>query len=174
MIGLKRGIVKLTPHQKQWGIYFIKEKKRLQKSLGQKVIAIEHIGSTAIKNISAKPIIDIAVGIKKLKDGRQLIRSLEKLGYHYRPLAGLKNQRLFFAKGPESNRTHYLHLVKYNGQTWKKHLFFRDKLNSNKKIAKQYSALKKQLAKKFSQDRQSYTAKKHGFIQSVLKNGKLK
>lgn len=168
MIGLARGKVKLVPHQKQWELNFSKEEKKIKKFLNKKVIFVEHVGSTAIKSISAKPIIDMALGVKTFREAKTLIKPLSKLGYLYRPEASKTNQRLFFRKGSNNKVTHHLHLIKYNGQVWKSFINFRNCLNQNQSLALRYSELKKDLSKNYANDRKKYTAQKNNFIKKVL------
>src|SRR5258708_935131 len=122
MIGLKRGIVRLLPHNPTWILIFEKEKQFLLSKLGDLIIDIQHIGSTAIPGIPAKPIIDISIGIKSMKNSKSFIKLFKKLGYEYRPDFGGPNIQLLFVKGPETLRTHYLHLMKYAGAIWKNDL----------------------------------------------------
>ena len=169
-IGLKRGSVKLVRHNTSWKKLFEKEKNNLKKILGKSTVDIKHIGSTAIPRISAKPVIDVLVGLGSMKNSRRFIKILEKQGYFYRPKFGHIKQHLTFAKGSEIKRTHYIHLVKYNGVIWKRDLLFRDYLRAHSHRAKQYDQLKKKLAKKFTDDRRKYTLNKKNFI---LKNNEM-
>ena len=130
---------------------------------------IQHVGSTAIPNIPAKPIIDISVGIMSLKKAKTVIKSLKALGYEYRENGSIRGKHLFFAKGSEERRTHYLHLIKYNGEIWKNDLLFCDYLCKHKEMAVKYANLKTELANKFSTDRGAYTNAKSKFIRTVIK-----
>lgn len=172
LIGLKRGTVKLVPHNHKWAKLFQIEKKRLQNGLGYQVEAIEHIGSTAVNRMLAKPIIDIAVGIASMRDSKKLVNPLKKLGYEWRQHVGGPHVRLFFAKGPESKRTHYIHLLKYNGEIWKDQIAFRDYLKLNRQVALRYNKLKELLEKKFKDNRTYYTAAKTKFIHSIFKKAR--
>jgi len=148
MLGLKRGTVKLTSAHNKWTELFEKEKKLLFDTFGNQIIAIEHVGSTAIPGTPAKPLIDINVAISPLNDSHvdEFIAPLEKLGYHYRhKFPG----RHFFAKGPESKRTHHLNLVEFNGDEWRNSILFRDYLKNNKPAREEYAALKEKLALQF-------------------------
>lgn len=177
MIGLKRGTVKLVPHNKKWAKLFLKEKKLLQKTFGGKIVAIEHIGSTAIPGIPAKPIIDMNIGVKSLRSTLLMKKKFEKLGYKHRPFKPgrapkeLKHQELY-AKGPESKRTHYAHVTVYNNSYWKNDLLFREYLRKYRGRAKEYANLKRKLEKSFADDRYKYTAAKAKFIQDTLKKAK--
>ena len=98
---------------------------------------------------------------------KEFIKPLKTLGYQLRPQVSTR-KHLLFVKGRESNRTHYLHLVKFNGQIWKNDTFFRDYLNKNKKVAEAYEKLKEELAEKFAKDRGRYTKAKEKFIEKII------
>ena len=166
LVGLKRGKVRVVPYQKAWAEEFEREKARILKVCGSKVIVLEHIGSTSVPGLAAKPIIDIAVGIKKFKDAEKLIRPLNTIGYRF--YKSFQRQRLFVAKGPDERRTHYLHVMRYNGVKWKSDQLFRNYLRSHPTVAKQYGELKRKLAKIYQEDRHAYSDKKDSFIKSVI------
>jgi GrpB-like predicted nucleotidyltransferase (UPF0157 family) len=171
MIGLKRGTVKLSPYSKEWAILFEKEKSILQNALSWVALDIQHVGSTAIPDMPSKPIIDIAIGIKTIKDLRDWIKPLQKAGYLLRENAS--NCRvLCFAKGSEDKRTYYLHLVKYHGEIWNNYLAFRDYLMINRESAQQYSPLKEKLAEKYSDNRGKYTTAKADFVRKTIKTAR--
>ena len=131
-------------------------------------VAIQHVGSTAIKGISAKPIIDILLGVKSLVIARDLIPKLEDCGYEYKSKDKVPN-RLFFAKGEDSNCTVYLHVAEAESDYYKDKLLFRDYLNNNSSRAKEYDNLKHKLAMQHASDRDSYTEAKTDFIMQTLK-----
>lgn len=172
MIGLKRGIVKIVPYRKEWAKLFEKEKKRLEKALGNKVVDIQHVGSTSIQNMPAKPIIDINVGIKMMKNSGKFIKLFKSLGYEYNPKFGSGRTHMVFIKGNRVSKTHHLHLMRYNGDIWKKHLSFRNYLHEHKSDAKKYEQLKKSLQKKFTNDIHSYIINKAEFIKNIIKKAK--
>ncbi len=169
MLGLKRGTVKLASHHKEWAKLFKKEKRLLLKTFGKKIINIQHIGSTAIFGVPAKPIIDIEISILSLDRLYVLkfVRPLKKLGYSYMHKFPTRH---FFAKGPEENRTHHLSLVKASSKKGlKETVLFRDYLKNNAGARKEYIKLKQKLVKKFASDRKSYTLGKEKFIKKILK-----
>lgn len=166
MIGLKRGTVKLVPHNPEWDELFRTEKAKLLEMMGGLVIDVQHVGSTAIPTISAKPIIDIAVLVKSLKKAKEYVGKIETLGYQKKQEN--RPERLFFTKGPEENRVIYLHIGDESTDYVKNMILFRDDLIQNPTEAKRYSELKKELAKKFSDNREQYTAAKEKFVQEVL------
>jgi len=170
MIGLKRGTVKLVPHNPKWDELFQVERARLLEILDGLIVDIQHAGSTAIPTISAKPIIDIAVLVRSLKGVGQYIGKIEALGYQkkqeHRP------ERLFFTKGPEENRIVYLHIGDENADYIKNMILFRDYLIKNSTEAKRYAELKMELAEKFADNREPYTAAKEMFVREVLEKAK--
>ena len=168
IIGLQKKKVKLLSYKPGWKRLYKKEEELLRSSIGKYIEDIQHIGSTAIPGVKAKPIIDIAIGVKSLEVGEKCIKPLEKLGYEYRQDAGLKG-RHFFAKGGKKNRTHYIHIEKINSQFWKNHILFRNYLRKHKKAVKEYNELKEKLAEKYRDDRDAYTVEKAIFIQKILK-----
>jgi GrpB-like predicted nucleotidyltransferase (UPF0157 family) len=171
MIGLARGTVKLLPYNYRWIELYKQEEKLLFSLIGQYVIDIQHVGSTSIEGLDSKPIIDIAAGVKSLDDVESFRDLLEDAGYQYRGSAGVEG-RVMFAKGSEDSRTHYLHIEVYDGDLWKNHIYFRDYLRLNKKSVEEYSRLKKELARKFNEDRESYTSAKNDFINFILKKAR--
>jgi len=166
MIGLKRGTVKLVPHDKQWAEVFKTEREILLKSLGDSVVDIQHIGSTSISGMDAKPIIDMSAGVRRLKDADTLVRPLHRLGYKFYRKFG---RQVLFAKGPDEKRTHYLHVMRYKGAKWNSDLLFRTYLRSHIQRAKVYADLKSRLAKQYPNDREKYTAGKNRFIKETLR-----
>lgn len=169
MIGLKRGTVKLLRYNPKWRVSALEEIDVLKKAIGSIALDIQHIGSTAIPGMSAKPIIDIDVAVKSLKLLNDLIVPLKKLGYRYR--VGELEKRLF-VKGPNEKITYHLHVIELDSDLWNNDLLFRDFLRKNKKEAKQYSELKKELASKFYNDRKSYSSGKEDLIKAILVKAK--
>ncbi len=168
VIGLKRGTVKLLPFNRNWAKSFEREKKYLVSKLKDLVIDIQHIGSTSIPGMTAKPIVDIAIGVKTMEGSKKYIKILENVGYKFINNFGNLNTHLFFVKGEESNRTHYIHLIKHQGKIWEHYIFFRDHLSKNKSAAKKYVSLKQKLAAQFADNRKLYTAAKGSFIKSIF------
>ena len=165
--GLKRGTVKLVPHHPEWDALFRAEKAKLLEALGDLIADIQHVGSTAIPTISAKPIIDIAVLVKSIEEACRQVAKIEALGYQRKQEN--KPERLFFTKGPEENRIVYLHIGDTSTNYIQDMITFRDFLIQNPSQAKKYMEIKSKLAEKFADDREHYTAAKEEFVQDVLK-----
>lgn len=165
MIGLLSGIVQLVPHQPEWATLFETEKQRLQTAIGSYILDIQHVGSTAIPHIPAKPIIDIAIAVKSFDEATVCIAPLEAIGYIYRGENGIPRRHYFRRGNP---RTHHLHMLEIDSDDWQKHLLFRDYLIKHPAVAQQYATLKTELAHQYSDDRPHYTTAKMPFIQEVL------
>lgn len=149
---------------------FEQEKKRLQAALGSNVIAIEHIGSTAVPGLAAKPIIDLLVGVRSLAEARSSCRErLEALGYAY--IAEYESWlpgELLFRKGVPGPWTHHAHLLEPSGPRWDEYVQLRDYLRRHPEIAAAYAELKKALALVFGDDIARYRDAKRPFVQAVI------
>jgi GrpB-like predicted nucleotidyltransferase (UPF0157 family) len=167
-LGLKRGEVRLVPHQPEWQSRFTKEKRRLTDLLGEMGIQIEHVGSTAVPALPAKPIIDIAIAVRAIEDIVHWPATLEPGGYTY---FGDREGRgdHFFAKGPENCRSFYLHVVPRESCRWSDYLRFRDLLRADASLREEYAQLKTGLCEAHSRDRAVYTSAKAALIRRVLK-----
>ena len=143
------------------------EERELLGALGSVILDIEHIGSTSVPGLAAKPLIDIIVSVSSLNDYKKAIKPLEALGYEYMP-ERVFSDRVFFPKGPGENRTFHLSLVEKNSKQWTETLIFRDYLRSHPQKRDEYMNLKEDLAQRFADDRKSYTEGKDAFIKSVL------
>jgi GrpB-like predicted nucleotidyltransferase (UPF0157 family) len=166
MLGLERGIVRLVPHVERWHELFAEEANQLRAAVGECFIAVEPVGSTAVCNLSAKPIIDIADAVREIADVEKCVAPLRRIGYEYRGEQGIPG-RHFFGKG--SPRTHHLHVVELDGDLWRNHLLFRDYLLRHRGTAEEYEELKKGLAEKYKENREAYTEGKAAFIEGVLR-----
>lgn len=168
MLGLKSGTVRIEKYNPEWKSEFEKERINLEIALSQYDINIQHVGSTSITGCSAKPIIDIAIGVESLECGEMLIPLLEKIGYIYDGDGKIPG-RHFFKKGNGELRTHYIHVEPINGELWNNHIMYRDYLNNHFELVKEYSTLKESLETEFANDRDGYARKKDPFIEGILK-----
>lgn len=160
--------VVIADYDPQWPILFEEEKGRILGVTGERVLAIEHIGSTAVPGLGAKPVIDIMVGVRRLADAKECVEPLRSIGYKYEPEAEAEiPERRYFDKGLPGARTHHLHMVEVSSDFWERHLLFRDYLRKHPGVAGQYYRLKKELAARYKTDRAGYTEAKTAFIRSV-------
>jgi GrpB-like predicted nucleotidyltransferase (UPF0157 family) len=171
MIGLEPGIVKLSPYHEEWSHLFEVEKKQLQGAIGEYVLDIQHVGSTSIPGIPAKPIIDIGIAVSNFEEAAICIAPLEQLGYVYRGENGVP-RRHYFRKG--NPRTHHLHMNEVTSRDWENQILFRDYLRQHPEAAQEYAALKTRLARQYERDRERYLFEKALFIEEVLRLARLK
>lgn len=165
MFGLERGVVKLVPYTPEWKRLYEVEKTALHMIVGFYILDIQHIGSTSIPGMLAKPIIDIAIAVADYEEARVCIPLIEGLGYEYRGERGIPRRHLF-AKG--NPRVFHIHMLEIDSLEWQNHLLFRDYLCQYPYVATQYAELKGQLASKYPQDRLAYQDGKAAFIERVL------
>lgn len=158
--------VVIVDYNPQWPTQFEQEKALLEQTVGDKFIVIEHIGSTSVLGLGAKPIIDIMAAVKQLVDAEFCVKLLGKIGYTYVPEFNVYiPERRFFYKGKP--RSHNLHVVEPKSEFWKRHLVFRDALRSHPEIRESYYHLKVKLAQQYRFDRDAYTDAKTEFIRAV-------
>ena len=161
--------IELEEYKPEWKQLFSKESELLQETIGSFLCGtIEHVGSTAVSGLAAKPIIDIMFGIKDLSSSKEAIDALSAIQYCYYPYK--KEVMHWFCKPSPELRTHHLHLVPYLSDLWNERIRFRDILRNNPEVAKNYQQLKVSLASEFHSDREAYTNSKWPFIKEVLCN----
>jgi len=158
--------VYLQAYDLQWLHAYQIEANRLQASLGKDLLGIEHIGSTAIPNMDAKPIVDIMLGIADLGDSEPIRQKLIKLGYHYFGEANVAG-RLYFLLCAKHD--YNLAVCQYQASIWQNNLLFRDFLRAHPEIASQYSQLKQKIVASGVQTLLEYSNHKQDFIENVLR-----
>lgn len=167
-VGLKQGTVEIVDYNPNWVVEFEMESARLKAVLPSSMYPYEHIGSTAIAGMPAKPIIDFIVGVTNLKHALDQISILEQLGYEHR-INGDNESRILFVRGSPECRTHHFSFVIRGSQQWNDSIGLRDLLRSNPDLARRYADLKQKLALLYSKDRASYTKCKEPFFAEVFK-----
>lgn len=160
------GPIIIAEYDPAWPVLAAGEIARIRSALGNRLLAIEHVGSTSVPGLAAKPLLDLMAGVPTLDDGFACIPLLEPLGYVYRPGDTIPD-RVYFNKGPEDARSHHLYLVEMNGEYWVRHMVFRDALRADPALAADYAALKHRLAAQYGTDRLGYTEAKTDFITAV-------
>jgi GrpB-like predicted nucleotidyltransferase (UPF0157 family) len=136
-------------------------------SLGKIVRRVEHIGSTAVPNLAAKPIIDLDVVLASEKDLPEAIRLLAGLGYVHEGDLGIGGREAF--RWPEGEARHHLYVLLEGAEELTRHVAFRDALRADGALRDSYARIKRVLALRFPGDRESYTAAKSDFITAALK-----
>lgn len=187
IIGLEKGKTALYDHDFAWNTEAERTINLLKDILGEVAKEIAHIGSTAINTVKAKPIIDIALAVTNFSDVIPYNQELENHGFYYRHAVDNTNkyitgkidfdtedicQLLYacggFYNGSNNLQTHFIHVVKTDSIEWRNYIVFRDCLNANPSIAKEYENLKIKLCNEFADNRAEYTARKHEFITSIV------
>ncbi|HEX4068969.1 MAG TPA: GNAT family N-acetyltransferase [Candidatus Babeliales bacterium] len=170
---LKKDHVDIVPYNPEWPTMAKQEIKKIRESLFlNKIVDIQHVGSTAIQGVSAKPIIDIQIAVNSLDEMKTIaIPALQKLGYEYW-FENPDPKRMFFVKGMPpfgEQRTHHVHIFEHDSDHWRNKIIFRDYLRAHPDVANDYVQLKNQLASEHMYDREKYTDEKLEFINRVLK-----
>jgi GrpB-like predicted nucleotidyltransferase (UPF0157 family) len=159
--------VEVTLHNPKWREAFEVESKSVADALGENVVAVHHIGSTAIPNIYAKPIIDLLVEVKDIIKVDEKSLAMESLGYEVMGEFGIPGRRFFRKDDQEHIRTHHIHTFEIASAQVERHLAFRDYMLAHSEEAQKYSELKRELAKKYPQNIDKYINGKDGFIKEM-------
>lgn len=165
-IGLRMGTVKVEQHNPEWETTAKNTIEQLKDILKNAAVDIQHVGSTAIKKICAKPIIDIVIGVSKLDDILPFNENLKGNGFFF--CGQVHPEQYLYVCGHDDFRSHHIHVVTYNSKAWNNYLNMRDYLNSHDDDAQAYSEFKKSLANQYPEDRETYTAMKSDLINEIL------
>lgn len=163
--------VEVVPYNTDWPSLFKLEADEITAILGQEVVAIHHIGSTAIPRIAAKPIIDVMVEVHDIGKIDRFNNTMVERGYKPKGEFGIAGRR-FFIKGGDASRTHHIHMFQSGNTELQRHLDFRDYMIVHPEDAEAYARLKEELARKFPTDIEGYCAGKDGMIEEI--DGKAK
>ena len=169
--------INLEDHNPQWAIQFLQLKAIYQFHLNGHILSVEHVGSTSIPGIKAKPIIDIDIIVENPESVSFVIHQLEKLGYVHSGDLGIKGREAFrrvsskvpFVRPPQEWPLHHLYVCQKGIDSLRNHLLFRDYLRNHPEKARQYSALKETLVKSVNDDIDLYVEGKTEFICDILK-----
>lgn len=173
-IGLKKGEVVLCDHDPQWEEYAEQTIRRLYGILGDVAIEIQHIGSTSVKCIKAKPVIDLIVGVKDFEQILNFTPALETNGFYFIGFEGKERQPVY--QCGEYDRvqkempllTHYIHVVLFGSAQWHTYLNVRDYLNCHSDEAKLYEQVKMQSSRKNGGSLRDYHADKEMFVAALI------
>jgi len=159
--------IELVDYNPQWAEQFLVEQRALSCALAEWLVGLpEHIGSTAVSGLAAKPIIDIMAPVASLETSVAAIVAAQNIGYVHFPYK--PEVMHWFCKPSPERRTHHLHVVPLGSPLWRERLAFRDALRANATLRAEYQALKLQLASQHRRDREAYTEAKTPFISKVL------
>src|SRR5438477_6196865 len=159
--------IHVVPYDPTWPVRFAEERAALAGVLAPWLAGpIEHIGSTAVPGLVAKPVIDIMAAVESLDASRPALAAVAALHYVYFPYRA--EIMHWLCKPSDEVRTHHLHLVPYGSTLWRERLTFRDRLRADPRVAAEYAALKLSLAAKYEFDREAYTNAKESFVRRIL------
>jgi GrpB-like predicted nucleotidyltransferase (UPF0157 family)/8-oxo-dGTP pyrophosphatase MutT (NUDIX family) len=162
--GLPRGKLIIKNYNPLWALFYKYEIFNIMFNIKNQDFIYEHIGSTAVKGLSAKPIVDICIGINKYRDFFPYVKKMENIGYQYRGEYGIP-KRHYFVKS--DLRFYHVHVFEKRSQEWKSHIKFRNMLLKNKKLRSDYDRIKKKLVAHHV-SREDYQKIKGDFINKVL------
>lgn len=166
MIGLGRGIVELSDPDPDWTDLADGYIGSVRRSLGDALLDVQHIGSTSIRGIRAKPIIDLVAIIVPNADMDPVIDGLSSIGFDYRKreLSG----KALFAHAPGGERKCLLHLMPEGHPDWERYILFRDRLNADPRQRAEYVTLKESLVVEYHDDPRSYVSGKDDFVSAII------
>ena len=160
-------MIVLVEYDPGWPTLFHELSIPVQNALGDIAVGIEHIGSTAVPGLLAKPVIDIDVVIRSLSDLPIAVTRLAVLGYTHQGDLGIHGREAF--RAPASSPAHHLYVCPVDGAELRRHRQFRDYLRTHPEVANKYAALKRDALRRFPLDRIAYTTAKSDFIEEVLR-----
>jgi GrpB-like predicted nucleotidyltransferase (UPF0157 family) len=163
MLGLKHGLNRLVDYDPSWEIEFAAERDRI----GKTAKGIQHYGSTAVDGMRAKPIIDILVGVRPLSDWERCLEPLIELGYDYAEHAGVPGHYIFGKGRDSTERTHLVHVVEFEGESWRSNLALRDALRRDESLRQSYVAVKEAAISEAPVGRARYNELKRDFIDAA-------
>ncbi|MGO0883095.1 GrpB family protein [Clostridioides difficile] len=166
MEGVERYKVRLLPYNQKWSTEFLLAKKQIETTWKDNILDIQHVGSTSINVICAKPILDIAIRLKSIDNMN--VKSMIELGYDYcRQQNNNSNHYLYVLRGRNQISLRHIHCYSSDDKEFLQLVGFRDYLNTHHDVAFQYAKLKIKLAKQYPDDRQFYTIGKEEFIKGI-------
>lgn len=157
----------VVPYNKKWPDEFAAIKKEIEDKLGDLIIRIEHVGSTSVVGLSAKPIIDLDVVIQDYSVFDEVIIKLKEIGYNYQGDLGIKEREAFFYDGKPHLQTHNLYVCPQNSRELNRHITFRNYLRDHPEAVKKYSQVKIEGAKLYPSDIDKYLEHKTPFIHEI-------
>lgn len=162
--------VRLAEADAGWPAQFEAAARPLRQAFDGCTCEIEHIGSTAVAGLCAKPVLDLLLGVPQLADVAPRMAALAALGYRYRPEHEVQlPERRYFTRDADATRLRvHLHVVVQGGPLWREHLAWRDALRADVALRARYAALKRALAQHHAHDKAAYTAAKAPFIRAAL------
>jgi GrpB-like predicted nucleotidyltransferase (UPF0157 family) len=158
--------VRIVDYDRAWPVMAEQELRRIKETVGDVAVRLEHVGSTAVPGLAAKPVIDLQLSVDVMEPRERYVAPLERLGYLFAPAPESPDYH-FFAKPPERPRTHHLHVCKTGGEHEFRHVAVRDFLRSHPDEAACYAALKREVVARHPQDRLAYIDGKDEYVMAL-------
>ena len=167
-LGLRKGEVRLSEHNRQWSFVYALIASEISTVTGIHADRIQHVGSTSVEGLAAKPILDIVLGVDAAESVDGVVGHLVESGFIDRGAGEGSIGRLVVRESLPDVRIVHVHIVEYGTRKWRDYVEFRDGLKSDSVMRDQYADVKRTLAERFSEDRKSYRTAKNAFIQKSL------
>lgn len=169
-LGLRKGELVLAPYSDEWPRRFDEAKAEIEGAIGAYVLDIQHVGSTSVPGLMAKPILDIGVAVADFEEARRCVGPMEALGYQYKGENGIPRRHYFklFRLPGDGATIHHVHMNEIGSHGWRAQIAFRDALRHNAELRDAYATLKSSLSQSTAGSRLAYTDSKTGFITKVL------
>ena len=162
--------VEVVPYDKRWVQSFLEIKAEIKEALGDLALTVEHVGSTSVEGLSAKPVIDIDVVIADETVLDAVISALATIGYEHEGNLGIEGREAFRYTGKDHLQKHHLYVCPKNSPELRRHLAFRDYLRSHPAAAEEYGRIKAEGARQFPNDIDGYVAYKSHWIREVYRS----
>ena len=162
------GTLRLVEHDPAWAERFASEAGRIRDAVGAHVLAVEHVGSTAVPGLPGKPVLDIGIAVASEGDADACVAPLVALGYEYRGPYGNDPRRRYYVRDAEGHRAAQIHLYVLPARAWDEKLAFRDALRADPALARAYAAEKWRVAEAVGWDKGAYSVAKGPFVEAVL------
>ena len=159
----------VMPYDERWTQDFEAIASEIREALGELALAIEHVGSTAVPGLSAKPIIDIDVVIRDYTTFDAVVLALKEIGYHHEGDLGIAGREAFGYEGKEHLRKHHLYVCPQDSPELKRHIAFRDYLRAHPDAAREYGRVKEEGAMLYPHDIERYIEHKSRFIEEIYR-----
>ena len=166
--------VVVLPYNSRWKQYFLNIRDEIKPALKDLALSIEHVGSTSVEGMSAKPIIDIDVIIKERTVLDEVISRLHNIGYRYEGNLGIEGREAFKYEGKKDLQRHHLYVCAQDCPELKRHIAFRDYLRSHPQAVKEYGEIKEKGARLYPNDIDKYMEYKSGVIERIYEMAKIK
>lgn len=166
--------VTVVPYDEQWENDFEKIKREIERAVGGLIVGIEHVGSTSVRGLAAKPCIDMDVVIRDASVFEAVAKGLNRIGYIHEGNLGIEGREAFNYSGKEHLREHHLYVCPRNSEELKRHLTFRDYLRTHPEAAQRYGAVKVEAARLYPDDIEGYMAYKAPCIEKLYRQCGLK